>query len=101
MAPVGYLETGVLYCNENVSRLKQFPDECIDLIYLDPPFFSNRHYEVIWGDEAEVRSFEDRWEGGIRHYLNWMEERVVELRRVLRPTGSIYLHCNYYAGHYL
>ena len=43
-----------------------FPAECVDLIYLDPPFFSNRNYEVIWGDEAEVRSFEDRWEGGIQ-----------------------------------
>ncbi len=37
------------------------------LIYLDPQFFSNRQYEVIWDDEAEVRSFEDRWKGGIEH----------------------------------
>ena len=101
MEPIRYVDTGVLYCDDNLSRLRQFPDECIDLVYLDPPFFSNRHYEVIWGDEAEVRSFEDRWEGGIQHYLNWMEERVLELRRVLRPSGSIYLHCNYYAGHHL
>src|SRR5205807_9417265 len=63
--PVGYLETGVIYCDENLRRLAQFPAECVDLIYLDPPFFSNKNYEVIWGDEAEVRSFEDRWEGGI------------------------------------
>lgn len=101
MNPVGYLETGVLYCDDNLSRLRQFPDECIDLIYLDPPFFSNRHYEVIWGDEAEVRSFEDRWDGGLNHYLNWMEERLVELYRILRPDGSVYLHCDYHAGHYL
>src|SRR5271157_3684754 len=56
MAPVGFLETGVIYCDDNLHRLSQFPDECIDLIYLDPPFFSNRHHEVIWGDEAEVRA---------------------------------------------
>ncbi len=60
MNPVAYLETGVLYCDDNLHRLSQFPAECIDLVYLDPPFFSNRQYEVIWGDEAEVRSFEDR-----------------------------------------
>jgi DNA modification methylase len=101
MSPVAYLEPSVLYCDDNLHRLSQFPDECIDLIYLDPPFFSNRQYEVIWGDEAEVRSFEDRWEGGINVYVNWMRERIIEMRRLLRPTGSIYLHCDWHASHYL
>lgn len=101
MSPVSFLETGVIYCDDNLRRLSQFPAECIDLIYLDPPFFSNRHYEVIWGDEAEVRSFEDRWEGGINVYVNWMRERVIELHRVLEPTGSFYLHCDWHAVHYL
>ncbi len=99
--PVGYLETGVLYCDDNLSRLSEFPPDCIDLIYLDPPFFSNRHYEVIWGDEAEVRSFEDRWQGGINVYIDWMRERMIELQRILKPTGTIYLHCDSHAGHYL
>ncbi len=94
-------ETGVLYCGDNLLQLAQFPDECIDLICLDPPFFSNRQYEVIWGDEAEVRSFEDRWEGGIQHYIDWMRNRVVQMWRVLRPTGSLYLHCDPHASHYL
>jgi len=56
---------------------------------------------VIWGDEAEVRSFEDRWEGGIQHYIGWMRERIDQLRRVLKPTGSLYLHCDPHASHYL
>jgi DNA modification methylase len=101
MTPVSYLETGVIYCDDNLHRLLEFPAECVDLIYLDPPFFSNRQYEVIWGDEAEVRSFEDRWEGGIHVYVNWMRERMIELHRVLKPTGSIYLHCDWHASHYL
>jgi DNA modification methylase len=101
MAPIGFLETGVVYCDDNLHRLSQFPDECVDLIYLDPPFFSNRHYEVIWGDEAEVRSFEDRWQGGIQVYVNWMQERVMELHRLLKPTGSFYLHCDWHAAHAL
>lgn len=46
MNPVGYLETSVLYCGDNLHRLTQFPSECIDLIYLDPPFFSNKNYDA-------------------------------------------------------
>lgn len=95
------IETGVLYCDDNLERLTQLPDDSVDLIYLDPPFFSNKTYEVIWGDEAEVRSFEDRWEGGIHHYLSWMKPRLVELRRVLKDTGTLYLHCDPHASHHL
>ena len=99
--PVGYLETGVVQCEDNLAALSAMPDDCIDLVYLDPPFFSNRIYEVIWGDEAEVRSFEDRWEGGINVYLDWMEARLRQLQRVLKPSGCLYLHCDQTAGHYL
>lgn len=95
------LETGVIYCNDNLERMRSLPSCSVDLIYLDPPFFSNKTYEVIWGDEAEVRSFEDRWEGGINLYVGWMRDRVMEMYRVLKPTGSLYLHCDWHASHYL
>lgn len=101
MTPVGYLKTGVLYCDDNRKRLTEFPDECIDLIYLDPPFFSNRSYEVIWGEEAEIRSFKDRWDAGVHGYIDWMSYRLAELYRLLKPTGSLYLHCDPNASHYL
>ncbi len=97
-----FFRTNMLYCGDNLEWLgNHIPDESIDLIYLDPPFFSNRNYEVIWGDEAEVRSFEDRWDAGLDGYVNWMEKRATELYRVLRPGGSFYLHCDWHAGHYL
>jgi site-specific DNA-methyltransferase (adenine-specific) len=101
MGASGDLETGVIYCEDNLSRLRLLPSESVDLIYLDPPFFSNKNYEVIWGDEAEVRSFEDRWEGGINLYVGWMRDRVMEMHRLLKPTGSLYLHCDWHASHYL
>ena len=91
----------VIYCGDNLIWLKQFPDKCIDLIYLDPPFFSNKHYEVIFNDGEEIRSFEDRWQGGINHYIEWMKERVFELHRVLKDTGLFYIHCDWHASHYL
>ncbi|HJW65708.1 MAG TPA: DNA methyltransferase [Candidatus Bathyarchaeia archaeon] len=71
------------------------------MIYADPPFFSNRHYEVIWEDGAEIRSFGDRWKGGINHYVGWMAERLEQCYRVLKSTGSMYLHCDMHASHYL
>ncbi len=91
----------VLYCGDNLEILATMEKEIVDLIYIDPPFFSNRNYEIIGGEEAELRSFEDRWEGGINVYIEWMKDRVMELHRVLKPTGSMYLHCDWHAGHYL
>lgn len=101
LKPEPDLVTGVIYCEDNLKQLAMMPADCIDLVYLDPPFFSNRFYEVIWGDEAEVRSFEDRWSGGIEVYIQWMRDRLMEVRRVLKPTGSVYLHCDPHASHYL
>ena len=101
MAVARELQTGVLYCDDCLHRLVDLPAASVDLVYLDPPFFSNRTYEVIWGDEAEVRSFEDRWEGGINHYVGWMRPRVEQMHRVLRAGGSLFLHCDWHASHHL
>lgn len=90
-----------LILGDNLDVLKSIESNSIDLIYIDPPFFSNRHYEVIWGDEGEIASFNDRWAGGINHYIGWLYERVEELHRVLKPTGSFYLHCDWHANAYI
>jgi adenine specific DNA methylase Mod len=90
-----------LILGDNLEILKQLESETIDLIYLDPPFFSNRNYEVIWGDDGEVRSFVDRWSGGMDHYIAWLKERVMEMHRILKPTGSIFLHCDWHADAYI
>jgi adenine specific DNA methylase Mod len=86
-----------LILGDNLEILKTMGTDSVDLIYLDPPFFSNRNYEVIWGDEGEVRSFQDRWAGGMEHYIAWLKERVIEMHRILKPTGSIFLHCDWHA----
>jgi len=90
-----------LILGDNLEIMRNMQSETIDLIYLDPPFFSNRNYEVIWGDEGEIRSFQDRWAGGIEHYIEWLKERVAEMHRLLKPTGSIYLHCDWHADAYI
>jgi DNA modification methylase len=90
--------TNKLILGDNLEVMKGIEDNSIDLIYLDPPFFSNKTYEVIWGDEGEVRSFEDRFEGGIEHYIGWLKERVKLMHRKLKSTGSIFLHCDWHAS---
>ncbi len=95
------MEANAIYEGDNLEIMSKFPSDSIDLIYLDPPFFSNKHYEVIWKDGAELRAFQDRWQGGIEHYISWMEPRLRECRRVLKDGGSIYLHCDYHADAHL
>ncbi len=130
-----------LFYGDNLPILREyFSDECIDLIYLDPPFNSSRSYNVLFKDEggqeaeAQITAFEDTWHwnaaterayhemiqnspanvarmiGALREfvgtnqmmaYLVMMATRLVELHRVLKPTGSLYLHCDTTASHYL
>ncbi len=141
MYPVGNLETGVLFYGDNLPILREhIPDESVDLVYLDPPFSSNRSYNVLFKDEsgkhseAQIEAFEDTWHWSeaveqaylwlwttgppdvsraikalrdlvganqVMAYLVMMAARLVELHRVLKPTGSIYLHCDPTASHYL
>ena len=98
--PSSLLDTRVIYCGDNLEQLKKLPDACIDLIYIDPPFNSNRNYEVFWGETKEKRSFEDRHES-TQAYIEFMRPRCVELARVLKKTGSFYYHCDWHASHYV
>lgn len=130
-----------LHYGDCLEVLRTFPDACVDLIYLDPPFNSNRDYNAFFappkdgGASAQITAFEDTWhwgeqaqrefdellrnlEGGsvsdilaalrqflgdndMMAYLVMMASRLVELRRVLKDTGSLYLHCDPTASHYL
>lgn len=132
-----------MYYGDNLEILRNrdyFPNDCVDLIYLDPPFNSNRNYNVLFkaesgaDSEAQITAFEDTWHWSenalstyfdlvreapaqvatamkalmdlIGHnqmmaYLVMMAARLIELERVLKPTGSLYLHCDPTASHYL
>src|SRR4030043_1602481 len=93
------METNVIYCGDCLLKLKEIPPDSIDLIYIDPPFSSNRNYVAFW-QEQEKRHFEDRFEN-VRAYLDYMHTRIKELYRVLKPTGSFYYHCDWHASHYI
>ena len=94
-------EPNRLIWGDNLHVMRQIPSNTIDLIYADPPFFSGRQYNVMWGDANEMRSFNDIWQGGLTGYLIWLNARLYEMKRLLKPTGSIYFHCDWHASHYI
>jgi hypothetical protein len=98
--PSSLLDTRVIYCGDNLEQLKKLPDACIDLVYIDLPFNSNRNYEVFWGETREKRSFDDRHES-TQAYIDFMRPRCFQLARVLKKTGSFYYHCDWHASHYV
>jgi site-specific DNA-methyltransferase (adenine-specific) len=98
--PSSLVDTRVIYCGDNLEQLKKLADACVDLIYIDPPFNSNRNYEVFWGETKETRSFDDR-HASTQAYIEFMRPRCVELHRVLKKTGSFYYHCDWHASHYV
>lgn len=129
-----------LFYGDNLEILrKYFPEDSIDLIYLDPPFNSKANYNILFKEEsgelseAQIQAFTDFWHwdeasekaylelqsiadkvsetvkafvsflgrNDLTAYLVMMAIRLVELHRVLKPTGSLYLHCDPTASHYL
>ena len=67
--------------------MRRLPDECVDLIYIDPPFNSNRNYEVFWGETKEKRASEYR-HPSTAAYIDFMRPCCFDLRRVLKKTGT-------------
>ena len=98
--PSAVIDTRVIYCGDNLEQLRKLPGACVDLIYIDPPFNSNRNYEVFWGETKEKRAFADR-HASTQAYIEFMRPRCVELHRVLKKTGSFYYHCDWHASHYV
>jgi tRNA1(Val) A37 N6-methylase TrmN6 len=94
------LDTRVVYCGDNLEQLAKLPDACVDLIYIDPPFNSNRNYEIFWPETSEKRRFDDRHES-TKAYIDYMRPRCEQLARVLKKTGSFYYHCDWHASHYV
>lgn len=87
-----------IYCGNNLDVMtKEILKESINLIYLDPPFFStNRQYQNIWNDKNEIEQYKERNKLGIEGYINWIEPRLYTMKRLLKSTGSIYLHCDHH-----
>ena len=81
------------------TELQKIDQNSIDLIYLDPPFFTQKK-QILKNKNNKEYSFEDSWDNIIT-YKNYIQERLEECRKVLKNTGSIFLHCDRSASHHL
>jgi 16S rRNA G966 N2-methylase RsmD len=76
--PSSLVDTRVIYCGDNLEQLKKLPNECVDLIYIDPPFNSNRNYEVFWGETKEKRAFDDR-HASTQAYIDFLKQAQIPM----------------------
>jgi site-specific DNA-methyltransferase (adenine-specific) len=83
-----------------LNILPTIGDESIQLVYLDPPFFTQKEHSLRTRDNSALYSFEDRWTS-LDDYLFFMKEALIECRRILKESGSIFLHCDKRASHHL
>jgi len=112
-------QSNTIFRGDNLEIMKALPDESIDLCYIDPPFFTQKDYKNMWGDRESVLDWDGQklegffdtkdffekhvhnGEKGLVAYLSWMRMRILEIHRILRPTGSLYLHLDHHAVHYM
>ncbi len=96
------IDSNLIYRGDSYTILKRnFPENCIDLIYIDPPFSFDPKYAKLWYDKETLEMFKELRKGGIKHYISWISKRIEQAYRVLKNTGSIYLHCDWKFGHYI
>ncbi|MFA7141988.1 MAG: site-specific DNA-methyltransferase [Candidatus Paceibacterota bacterium] len=81
-------------------ELKKIKSNTVDLIYLDPPFFTQKRQSQKTRDNSKEYFFNDHWES-LEAYKTYLQERLFECKRVLKDTGSIFLHCDRTASHHL
>lgn len=90
------LPDACLVCCDNLLLLEALPDAVCDLIYADPPFMTNTVRR-----ESGGRWFADRWTGGLDAYLAFLKPRVAAMRRVLAPSGTLYMHVDWRVSHHV
>jgi DNA modification methylase len=95
------IETERVILGDNLDVMRALPDGCIDLIYADPPFFTGKRQRApARNGHGEGHAFDDRWPS-VEAYVAWLRPRLEEMRRLLRDTGTLYVHCDWHAGHYI
>ena len=89
-----------IICGDSCEELKKISDNSVNLVYLDPPFFSQKEHELSSRSDGRVYSFSDKFSSR-NEYISFMSSVLKEIYRILADDGSVFLHCDRYASHYL
>lgn len=92
------METNKIYHGNCIEKLKEIEANKVDLIYFDPPFFTQRKHSLTNKDNSKTYQFDDKY-NSIEEYLKLVENVLLESKRVLKNTGSVFLHCDKTASH--
>jgi site-specific DNA-methyltransferase (adenine-specific) len=92
------METNKIYHGNCIEKLKEIEANKVDLLYFDPPFFTQRKHSLTNKDNSKTYEFDDKY-NSIEDYLELIENVLQESKRVLKNTGSVFLHCDKTASH--
>lgn len=92
--------TNTLALGNNLRILQSLPSESFDLIYIDPPFFTERKLTAKVRGTGKERSFDDNW-ASLEDYVSWLRLRLMEMKRLLKKTGNLVVHLDHHAAHYI
>jgi site-specific DNA-methyltransferase (adenine-specific) len=94
------METNKIYHGDCVEKLRGVADKTVDLVYFDPPFFTQRKHSLSNKDNSKTYEFDDKYDS-VEAYLSLIESVLEHARRVLKDTGSVFLHCDKTASHHI
>jgi site-specific DNA-methyltransferase (adenine-specific) len=94
------MEINKIYQGNCVEKLKELEANQVDLIYFDPPFFTQKKHSLSNKDKSKIYTFDDKYDS-ITAYLLLIEKVLEQSKRVLKPTGSVFLHCDKTASHHI
>lgn len=94
------MEVNNIYLGNCIARIKEIESNSVDLIYFDPPFYTQKKHSLVTRDSSKKYEFSDSWES-LDDYLYLIESCLIESKRVLKQTGSVFLHCDKVASHYI
>lgn len=94
------MKVNEVYIGNCIETLADIKADSVDLVYMDPPFFTQRKHSQTTRDESRKYEFNDSW-NSLEDYLSMIESCLLECKRILKQTGSIFLHCDKAASHYL
>jgi site-specific DNA-methyltransferase (adenine-specific) len=95
-----FMETNQIHHGNCLALLPTFKSQSVDLIYFDPPFFTQKRHTLMTRDNSQEYSFEDRF-SSLEEYLALIEQVLRQAKRVLKPSGSVFLHCDKTACHHI